>query len=303
MLAGLEEAVFARKSQKVRQTLSAIDSLLAGLIDYAGLYPPASLDMPTAVRNYLAYRRSQHADVLGRFIVNLDRIGELRSVAGNDLKKIKLSAILSTYADFDRVSALVNDGVPIESVEMKIGLISEIARLDDILPPKIEKYLELAIGPVEAGVLKAIGYAGARIKLRMGGVIPTAFPSSAAVARMLRSLADHGIACKATAGLHHPIRSRHPLTDAPDSPSGLMHGFINLLCAAALVYSGGDADEAEDLLNEQDPSAFGVMPQSISWRSHVWDADHWSKTRRNLTSCGSCSFEEPIRDLEALGWL
>ncbi len=286
----------------MKQTISAIDSLLADLIDYAGLYPPAGLDMRTAVGNYLAYRRSPHADALGRFIVNLDRTHELRSVAGNDLKKIKLSVILSTYADFDRVSALVKDSVPIESVEMKIGSISEIARLGDILPQKIEKYFEVAIGPVEPEVLKAIGSA-ARIKLRMGGVVPTAFPSSAGVARMLRSLADHGIAFKATAGLHHPIRSRHPLTYAPDSPSGPMHGFVNLLCAAALVYSGGEAGEAEDLLNEQEPGVFDVRPQSISWRSHVWDADHWSKSRRNLISFGSCSFEEPVRDLEALGWL
>ena len=32
--------------------------LMEGLIDYAGLFPPASLDMPTAVRNYAAYRKS-----------------------------------------------------------------------------------------------------------------------------------------------------------------------------------------------------------------------------------------------------
>ena len=278
-------------------------TLLAGLIDYAGLYPPAGLDMRTAVRNYLAYQRSAHAAALGRFIVNLDRIHELRSAAGDDLRKMKLSVLVPTNADFDHVSALIGDGLPIESIEMKIQLISEIASLTGKLPSSLEIYFEIAMGSVEPEILGAIAAAGARVKLRMGGVTAEAFPSAAIVARVLRSLAGHGLSFKATAGLHHPIRSRHPFTYAPDSPAGWMHGFMNLLCAATLIHSGGDAAEAETLLEEQDPGAFRVTPRAISWRSHVWDADHLSRTRRKLISFGSCSFEEPIRDLEALGWL
>jgi hypothetical protein len=278
-------------------------TLLAGLIDYAGLYPPAGLDMRTAVRNYLAYQRSAHAAALGRFIVNLDRIHELRSAAGDDLRKMKLSVLVPTNADFDHVSALIGDGLPIESIEMKIQLISEIASLTGKLPSSLEIYFEIAMGSVEPEILGAIAAGGARVKLRMGGVTAEAFPSAAIVARVLRSLAGHGLSFKATAGLHHPIRSRHPFTYAPDSPAGWMHGFMNLLCAATLIHSGGDAAEAETLLEEQDPGAFRVTPRAISWRSHVWDADHLSRTRRKLISFGSCSFEEPIRDLEALGWL
>jgi hypothetical protein len=278
-------------------------TLLAGLIDYAGLYPPAALDLHTAVRNYLAYQRSAHAAALGRFIVNLDRIDELRSAAGDDLRKMKLSVLVPTNADCDRVSALIGDGMPIESIETKIQLISEIASLAGTLPSRLEIYFEIAMGSIEPEILGAIAAAGARVKLRMGGVTAEAFPSAAIVARVLRSLAGHGLSFKATAGLHHPIRSRHPFTYAPDSPAGWMHGFMNLLCAATLIHSGGDAAEAETLLEEQDPGAFRVTPRAISWRSHVWDAEHLSRTRRKLISFGSCSFEEPIRDLEALGWL
>lgn len=287
----------------MKQTISAIGSLLAGLIDYAGLYPPAGLDMRAAVRNYLAYRRGAHAEMLGRFIVNIDRIGELRSAAGVDLRKIKLSVILSTYADFDRISALANEGVPVESVEMKIGSISEIARVGDILPAKIDKYFELAAGSVETATLEAIAAAGVRVKLRMGGLVAESFPSAASVARMLMSLAQHGLGFKATAGLHHPIRSRHPFTYAADSPAGWMHGFVNLACAAALIHFGGSSEEAEALLEEQDPAAWRVAPDGIAWRSHFWNSDLLSQSRKKLISFGSCSFEEPIRDLEALGWL
>ena len=85
MLAGAEEAVHARKQLEVKPGTTAIGTLLAGLIDYAGLYPPASLDMPSAVGNYLTYRRGPHAAALGRFVVGLDHIAALREAAGHSL--------------------------------------------------------------------------------------------------------------------------------------------------------------------------------------------------------------------------
>ena len=41
--------------------MTAIETLLAGLFDYAGLYPPASLDLRSAANNYLAYRQGKNA--------------------------------------------------------------------------------------------------------------------------------------------------------------------------------------------------------------------------------------------------
>jgi hypothetical protein len=82
-----------------------------------------------------------------------------------------------------------------------------------------------------------------------------------------------------------------------------MHGFVNLVGAVALIHFGGNADEAEALLDERDPCAWRLPSDGIAWRSHVWNGDHLSETRKKLISFGSCSFEEPIRDLEALGWL
>jgi hypothetical protein len=72
-------------------------ALFTGLIDYAGLFPPAALSMADAVRNYDAYRQGEHAWMLGRFIAPVAKIGEvpgdfpiafvapLIEVAGNDV--------------------------------------------------------------------------------------------------------------------------------------------------------------------------------------------------------------------------
>ena len=37
------------------QSMKALRALLTGIVDYAGLFPPAALDMTTAVRNYASY--------------------------------------------------------------------------------------------------------------------------------------------------------------------------------------------------------------------------------------------------------
>jgi hypothetical protein len=54
----------------------AAGALLRDLIDYAGLFPPASLDMAAAVANYDSYSRSEWNWILGRFIVPVARLGE-----------------------------------------------------------------------------------------------------------------------------------------------------------------------------------------------------------------------------------
>ena len=64
-------------------------ALLANLIDYAGLFPPAALSMEEAVRNYARYREGEHAWMLGRFVVPEARAHEVpedfpKSVLGVD---------------------------------------------------------------------------------------------------------------------------------------------------------------------------------------------------------------------------
>ena len=44
-------------------------ALLSELFDYAGLFPPARLDLDTAVRNYACYLDEPEAWMLSRFVV------------------------------------------------------------------------------------------------------------------------------------------------------------------------------------------------------------------------------------------
>src|ERR1035441_3077289 len=63
---------------------------------------------------------------------------------------------------------------------------------------------------------------GAFAKVRTGGLTPDAVPAPAAIANFLRCAAHRRLPFKATAGLHHPLRSLRPLTDAAGSPRAVM---------------------------------------------------------------------------------
>ncbi len=46
----------------------SLRALLTGIIDYAGLFPPAKLPLDAAVENYAVYEKGEHAWMLSRFV-------------------------------------------------------------------------------------------------------------------------------------------------------------------------------------------------------------------------------------------
>ena len=284
--------------------MTAIETLLVGMFDYAGLYPPASLSLHSAANNYLDYARGKHSALLGRFIINADRLKELRSVAGESLNQFKLSVIVSDTAGFEMIADEIRDGMPVESLEIKPTAAEAIRSMALKVPVRLPAYFELPIQTFGVEAISAIVDAGMKAKIRMGGVVAEAIPAVSDVARMLMTLAKIRLPFKATAGLHHPIRSHRPLTYDQQSATGTMHGFINLCCAAAVLFFGGDARDAEEALTETEPSAWNVGPDFLQWRDLRWTQAQLSTMRREfLMSIGTCSFEEPIQDLRSLGWL
>ena len=78
-----------------------------------------------------------------------------------------------------------------------------------------------------------------------------------------------------------------------------MHGFLNVFLAASFAWHG-DRD-IEPILAETDPTTFR-FGQRASWRDRSLDAAQVREARTEFAHAfGSCSFEEPLRDLEALG--
>jgi hypothetical protein len=146
--------------------------------------------------------------------------------------------------------------------------------------------------------------AGARAKIRTGGVTADAFPTARQIARFIHRCAELGVPFKATAGLHHPVRGEYRLTYRPDSPSAIMFGFLNVFVAGALAAVGASEDELVEVLDERRAAAFAFADDGLRWRNRHLTLDELARTRASLaTTFGSCSFREPVDDLQELALL
>ena len=294
-------------------------TLLAHAIDYAGLFPPAQLDMPGAVAEYESYLASSDAWALGRFVVPAGRLDELAGVArdatsnplGAGQAERQLSVVLGAdlAADVERARAFCAHASDrrwwggIDAVELRASTPEAIREAMRVVPDDFERYVEIPISEDPTPLVRAIGEAGAFAKVRTGGTTTDAFPASDHVARFLATCLREAVPFKATAGLHHPLRGEYPLTYEPGSACGQMYGFLNVFLAAAFLADGLDEADARRLLEERDPSAVSFGRMDATWRSHRLPVDRLERSRRVLTSFGSCSFREPIDDLAALGLL
>src|SRR5712692_7899442 len=74
---------------------AALRALLSGLIDYAGLFPPAQLSLQDAVSNFVRYARGPHAWMLGKFVVPAAQLGELRVLLAGSVEAQGLTCPLS----------------------------------------------------------------------------------------------------------------------------------------------------------------------------------------------------------------
>ena len=291
--------------------MSALRPLLSGIVDYAGLFPPAGLDMAAAVRNYAAYRHDPDGWMLGRFVAPAARLDELslelRSLEdGHDEWPVAALVGADAARDLEVVEAFNEEftGVAhIDTVEAKLSTPAAIADVAAVTRDRFALFAEIPIEPDPLPLIQAIATAGINAKIRTGGVTADAFPPPRDVVRFMRRCAEANVFFKATAGLHHPLRAEHRLTYAPDAPRGVMYGYLNVFLTAALLSELTDA-EAEALLDERDAHAFVVSRDSIRWREHELRADQANAARERVASSfGSCSFREPVDDLRALSLL
>lgn len=291
--------------------------LMTGLVDYAGLFPPAAEDMRTAVENYATYRAGPDRHALGRFIVPLARLEEFESASRELMKRgdpsdpWRLSVLVGadTHAASERMlkfnchhwSGSEDGHAVIDVVELKAATVEAIEEQHRNLPSFFQRYFEVPLDDSTQDLIKSIARVGARAKIRTGGTTPDAFPASRAIFAFMAGCNREGVAFKATAGLHHPIRGSYRLTYQPGSAAGTMYGFLNLFLAAALVRQGEPESTVVQALEEGDPRAFRFTDEAITWKGHRIDASALRTARDTFAiSFGSCSFREPVDELTQL---
>jgi len=306
----------------------AVRAAFSQLIDYAGLFPPAKLDMTPAVQEYLTARAGVFAWMLGRFIVPASRIPELLASLPADAEPVALSVIIDAGVDvggwISSVQATLSDLAALGDRERRI----RIEALEIALPPLATQRdtYDAPIGQFSAALRQA-GFTGVPAfvelpyderwnaeldaalsalsryklggKLRCGGVTAEAFPSIETVCTYLwKAAGDYRLPFKATAGLHHPVRHFDAQTGA------MMHGFLNVLGAAALARLGRDTQAGARVVACENAQAFAFDDTGMTCVGERVGLSELRSTRTQaFVAYGSCSFSEPTSDLQALGML
>lgn len=302
---------------------ASLRALLTGIIDYAGLFPPAQLTLEEAVRSYARYREKPESWMLGRFICPAGQLEELWPFVGlfqsdHPLPVSVLGAKGSTtHAEFlggfkislaqaVRFRKQWDECAIVDVVESKmplgvlslphLGTEAGLAYFFEMTPGRSwHENLAATIALLTSGQSPPLlGF-----KLRCGGLEAAAFPPPEQVALTVAVCRDAKVPLKFTAGLHHPIRHFN------DSVQTRMHGFINVFVAGVMAHARGlKADELQPIIEEENPAEFVFIDDGVRWRDCFATTGEIVAARQHfVTSFGSCSFDEPREDLRALGWM
>jgi hypothetical protein len=310
----------------------ALRALLSGVLDYAGMFPPADLPLEAAVRNFAGYRSEPASWMLARFVCPAARLADLgpHVAVFSEASPLRVAALGRTSRSLDDFVGGVRASLQyVNAFRDAHGPSVAVDTLDLPLPPAVEVSLfTVAAGLVESDrpegmtlfyeapasmdwrssvedTLDALAAHNAQqrrqagFKLRTGGVTPSAFPSPESVARTIVACRDRSIALKFTAGLHHPLRRYD------SSVQTKMHGFLNVFVAGVLAHARAlEFGEVQFILEEEKSESFGLGPEGLTWRGVRATVDEIAAARQSaVLSFGSCSFVEPRDDLRALGLL
>jgi hypothetical protein len=257
--------------------------LLRRLIDYAGMFPPAALDVDSAIDEYRRLVASPHRAVVGPLLVR-----------ATDLHHVPPEFETGVVADRGLADAMHRVGeraMPVVQIEARLpdAPPAELAAAIGSLPNGAQRcpvFLEVSTAAVAVGVgvvAEIRSVVGSELpviaKLRTGGE-PNGPPAVGVVADFIEECARHALPFKATAGLHHALFD------------GVNHGFLNVL--AATFVSTGDA--RQQVLRE-------LRATTLDGLSLPRSASDAARVRRAFVSLGSCSVDEPVDDLTALRML
>jgi hypothetical protein len=127
---------------------ASLRALLSGLIDYAGLFPPAGLSLADVVENYATYRRSDDQWALGRLVVPAARLDELVTLVPSNSDRWPVSALVGENVEADAARIAVVQGATefvVQSAEVRATSVEQVRTSVDALSNVAEVYVEVPL--------------------------------------------------------------------------------------------------------------------------------------------------------------
>ncbi|MBC9733036.1 hypothetical protein [Nocardioides marmotae] len=261
------------------------------LVDDAAIFPPGDAELATAAEAYAA-RTGDAATLTGSFVVRDTDLPALPAGFAGPLTVV----VTGGAGQLAGPAALcARRGLPLAGLDVALRDLDDLAgnarrvvaavdaaRAEGVLDDDVAVHVELPQSEATYAWLAAadeVAAAELRLKLRTGGLEVFQHPPAPLLATWIDAALDRETPFRCTAGLHRALR--HTGDDGAER-----HGFLNLLAATRRAFEGAGADEVVATLEDRD-----LRP----------DPAELAAGRRWFTSFGSCSVEEPMADIRALG--
>jgi hypothetical protein len=321
---------------------SSVRAFFEGIIDYAGLFPPARLSMAEAFRNYASYRVQPEAWMLGRFVCPASRLEELPPLADRLLASDSPFVIAvvgrggatssqffdGLRADLDAVGAF-DDRAPalIDAFEVRlppdICAASEadtrqfFLRITDLFENhhhSLCRYFEAPQGnDWHESVERVVGLLSDQ---RRAHAVNGHWSSRGFKLRcggleraVIPPVDDVAFALTRCRDHQVPFKATAGLHRAlrhfdPDLKSPV-HGFLNLFGAGVLGHARQLSEpQVRLIVADENPEDFAFNDEGFHWRDwHATSAEIALARKSLVLSFGSCSFDEPREDLRNMGLL
>lgn len=321
----------------------AVRAFLSGIIDYAGLFPPADLPLEAAWTTYVGHLAEPEGWLLGRFVCPAARLSELAerirseppprrpvgiSVLGRGAAEMQpfLAAVRSDAADMAAFARELPDLARPEAYEVKLP----------------EKAFDRAKpNHLRAALATAAFLLDSQVPCPLAPFFESPWVDKQAYLHLLQALHDDQetpearqrtrcgpLGCKLRTGGLQPAAvppielvaavlagcaaARIPFK----ATAGLHHPFRHFDAGlntrahgfVNVFLAGILLSQDRFPLEELPPLLDDAAPESFgteppSWRGHAVDPKDIDAARTLFTSFGSCSFSEPHDDLKEAGWL
>jgi hypothetical protein len=317
-------------------------ALLAGSIDYAGMFPPAGLTLANSLDNLRRHRRSLDSWLLGRFVVSVAKLAELAEsyqferdgrlsvvvTAGDSGESFlkQLDMALMSVADFPVYGA-------VDTLEFRWPAgslrVADVGRLGNLVQTAAGEIMGSRIAPItmffelpRGEIPLAASTARERIRGALAAVAD--FNKSA---NGLPCLAGFKMRCGGAGPAGIPSSAEiaavicesrdhgvvwkataglhHPVRRMEPAGRPSTHGFLNLLVATVLAdVHRLDERRTQAIIDSVNVDQFGFSGDTLNWDDlSVTSAQIVVARERSLRSFGSCSVDEPCHDLKGLGFL
>ncbi len=279
-------------------------------LDYAGLFPPALLNLQSALNEYDSLTTGPESSLVRGFAISTSQLANLKHCLLPKGKVLQLCVIgkgadsLESWEanlefDANEINQAVDhfgDQICLKTYEVRIPAelnpqqaIQDLSGFEEGLA-----YLELPLHRNEfdldafaaaAGTAENVG-----LKARTGGITSHSVPDPFRLAECIVACSQGEASLKCTAGLHHAYPTLNPETGDTE------FGFLNILLAVGLAW---EHDYSCSKINEVLTAKSGLIncDHQLEWQKDTLSQNGQFLFENESLSIGTCSVKEIIENL------